>query len=117
MKTTTAEIAGVNLIFRSTLMQTKKHRVVLSEEVAYMCEHDPEGFQALITAVRGFKNFDQDNDPHGERDFGRITLDGQDFFFKIDLYDSDKFEYGFDRETMPHSQCHRVLTLMRASEY
>ena len=47
------------------------------------------GFDAtvLTKALAEYTDFDASNDPHGERDFGDLTLWGYDLIWKIDLYD------------------------------
>jgi hypothetical protein len=34
-----------------------------------------------------FDNFNTENDPHHEHDFGAFDIDGQTLFFKFDLYE------------------------------
>ncbi len=84
-------------------------RVVLTQGVAtHPLRED------VITAVREFTAFTQDNDPHGEHDFGGFEVAGERFFFKIDYYSDDSYTYGADPQAGPVK---RVLTIMQASEY
>ncbi len=69
----------------------------------------------VLTAVRDFKDFNEDNDPHGEHDFGALEIAGQRFFWKIDYYDRDQC-HGSEDPSDP-SQTTRVLTIMVAEEY
>ena len=71
--------------------------------------------EALAAALANFKEFDLDNDPHGERDFGDLTLWGYDLLWKIDYYDTD-LKYGSDDPANP-AVTHRVLTVMLASDW
>lgn len=71
---------------------------------------------ALILVVRNFSTFDQDNDPHGERDFGAIDLHGARWFWKIDYYADAKCDGGSEDPSDP-AKCYRILTIMHASEY
>jgi hypothetical protein len=71
--------------------------------------------QRLIEVVRRFDDFTADNDPYGEHDFGKVTLDGSDHFFKIDYYDKDK-QYGSEDASNPAITC-RVVTIMNAEDY
>ena len=68
-----------------------------------------------ISGVLEFDQFDADNDPHGEHDFGAFEVDGEKLFWKIDYYDLDCQKRSIDpanpKETM------RVLTILLASEY
>ena len=65
--------------------------------------------EKVINAVRTFDTFTQDNDPYFEHDFGKVNIDGEDYFFKIDYYDSNYECFQEDGN--------RVLTIMRADEY
>jgi len=67
----------------------------------------------LLRAVRAFDTFTEDNDPHGEHDFGSITWRDQKVFWKLDYYDR-KLQYG---EHPLSRNCQRVLTVMLADEY
>jgi hypothetical protein len=76
----------------------------------------PEDFQLRVfRAVAEFDDFTADNDPHGERDFGRIALDGYRFFWKIDYYDPE-CRYGSENPADANNTT-RILTIMLASEY
>lgn len=66
-------------------------------------------FNALVECVRRFDLFTEDNDPRGEHDFGKIRLEGVDYFWKFDYYDDDYKYFQLDGN--------RVLTIMRADEY
>ncbi len=68
-----------------------------------------------LSAVRDFTDFSEDNDPHGEHDFGTVEVDGQKLFWKIDYYDST-LTWGAEDPSDP-TTCRRVLTIMLAEEY
>jgi hypothetical protein len=68
-----------------------------------------------ITRVMTYNAFTEDNDPHGEHDFGAFRIDGERYFWKIDYYDPS-LEYGSDDPADPE-KTKRVLTLMLASDY
>lgn len=71
--------------------------------------------KAALMAVQNFNAFTEDNDPHRERDFGAIEIEGETVFWKIDLYDADlKF---YTPEPANPAVTRRVLTVMLASEY
>src|SRR4051794_10142930 len=54
----------------------------------------PPGVKAtVIEHVRTFSDFNEDNDPHQEHDFGNFSLVGHKFFWKIDAYDTE-MQYG-----------------------
>lgn len=97
------------------------------------------GFQALsdadrfaaLAAIVSFSQFDGNNDPYGEHDFGAVyrlasggwTQDrpnddnaiAQTVFWKVDCYDST-LTYGSEAP-WDEQQTKRVLTIMLASEY
>jgi hypothetical protein len=78
---------------------------------------DLTGFDAatLMAALANYQGFDADNDPHGERDFGDITLFGTDLLFKIDYYDLD-LQFGSD-DPANADATRRVLTIMTAGDW
>ena len=75
------------------------------------------GFNSLelLAALGGYDAFDADNDPHGERDFGDLTLWGADLLWKIDYYDAD-MRFGSEDPADP-SVTTRVLTVMTVGEW
>ena len=70
--------------------------------------------KALIKVI-AFDDFNADNDPHREHDFGSFELEGEKLFWKIDYYDLAG-EFGSEDPTDPKKTL-RVLTLMLAEEY
>lgn len=102
-------IAAENDRFRRGLLNPPRNcRVHATQSVAT----SPDLF-AILQAVVRFHDFNADNDPHGEHDFGKITIEGTDYFFKIDYYDAalEMWSDPLDVKTI------RVLTIMRADEY
>lgn len=75
------------------------------------------GFDAgvLASALANYEGFDAGNDPHGERDFGDLTLFGHNLLFKIDYFDRD-LAYGSDDPADPKLTS-RILTVMLASDW
>ena len=71
--------------------------------------------RALLQKVRSFEAFGEDNDPHGEHDFGAVDEAGERYFWKLDYYDRT-MESGSPDPADP-SMTTRVLTIMRADEY
>lgn len=69
----------------------------------------------LAAALANYDEFDPDNDPHGERDFGCLTLWGHDLLWKVDYYDHE-LKFGSDDPADPEVT-HRVLTVLLASEW
>ena len=75
----------------------------------------PEFVSKALAKVIGFDDFNADNDPHGEHDFGSFELEGEKLFWKIDDYDLAG-EFGSEDPTDPKKTL-RVLTVMLAEEY
>lgn len=69
----------------------------------------------ILNAVRNFDNFNDSNDPYGEHDFGKVTVNGNDYFFKIDYY--DKRHSCMSEDPSDQTKTNRVMTIMKASEY
>ena len=72
-------------------------------------------FAMVIRKVSRFADFNPDNDPHDEHDFGAIEVAGIRVFFKLDCYDKS-LEWGSPDPADP-AVTTRVLTVMLASEY
>lgn len=105
---TKAQIATYNDLFRSTMIEGGRHKVVLTPLVAESPDRED-----IITEVRNFKGWHNGNDPHKEHDFGAVHIRTQTYFFKCDYYTPD-FQYGAD----PHVDDYAiVLTIMHSSEY
>ena len=68
-----------------------------------------------VGAVMAFEEFTEDNDPHGEHDFGAVLVDEEKLFFKIDYFDPELERHSDD--AADPACTHRVLTIMLASEY
>src|SRR5215210_5840434 len=69
----------------------------------------------VIQRVATFSEFNEENDPHQEHDFGNFSLAGRKFFFKIDYFDA-KMRFGSE-DPSDSSKTTRVLTIMLAEEY
>ena len=72
-----------------------------------------EDVNEVFVRVRDFTEFNEDNDPYGEHDFGSFTVAGNKVFWKIDYYQQD-LSGGCDPLD---PDCRRVLTIMLAEEY
>jgi hypothetical protein len=69
----------------------------------------------IFGKIRTFDQFNEDNDPHGEHDFGLIEDGDVRCFWKIDYYDTDMDLMSPD--PADSSVTTRVLTVMLAEEY
>ena len=87
-------------------------RIVMTSGVAALAE---DKLAQVLERVRGFDDFTNDNDPHGEHDFGNFAVGGVTYFFKLDYYAPD-MEGGSEDPADPEKTT-RVLTIMRADEY
>ena len=70
---------------------------------------------AILDRVRQFNGFSEDNDPHGEHDFGAFDHAGDKIFWKIDYYDSELVQGS--ENAADSAVTTRVLTIMLANEY
>lgn len=77
--------------------------------------HGDDFLTRAVDAVRAFDAFSVENDPYGERDFGKFTLDGYELFWKIDYYDNH-LDRGSPDAADP-TVTKRVLTILLAEEY
>ena len=75
----------------------------------------PEIAERICDAVMLYDDFALDSDPHGERAFGSIKVEGHTIFFKLDYYSLD-MEHGSPDPSDP-SVTKRILTIMLAEEY
>jgi hypothetical protein len=104
-----ARIRDLNDAFRRTF---SRGRVMITCGVAEL----PDAVKArALLMVASFDQFSDDNDPHGEHDFGSFEFADNRFFWKIDYYDQ-RCEFGSEDPSDP-KRTTRVLTLMLVSEY
>ena len=102
-------IAAQNDDFRKHL---SKGTLVLTQGIRSNTQED---LKEIITKVRNFDAFDNDNDPYHEHDFGAFDYKGRKIFWKIDNYDRE-FLYISPDVSNPRVT-NRVLTIMYAEEY
>tara|TARA_R100000654_G_C2631971_1_gene120282 strand:- start:5 stop:394 length:390 start_codon:yes stop_codon:yes gene_type:complete len=69
----------------------------------------------FLNNVALYRNFTEDNNPHGERDFGNFMYQKEKIFWKIDYKDNAMMYHSPDASDP--SQTIRVLTIMKASEW
>ena len=105
----TNNIATQNDNFRRNLSQGT---LVLTQGIR---NNAPEDIKEIITKVRTFDTFDENNDPYNEHDFGAFDYKGKRIFWKIDNYDR-KFLYLSPDVSNP-KLTNKVLTVMYAEEY
>lgn len=100
-----AELAALNDAARSNAFNYVATRGIMALE--------PEVISDIFISVQNFKDFNEDNDPYGEHDFGNFEILGIKIFWKIDYY--NQHLKGWCDPLSP--DCRRVLTIMRAEEY
>ena len=105
---TASEIATANDIFRKLMVPNPKGRIILTSALA-----ESPALDLVIKTVREFKDFNEDNDPHKEHDFGSFTIKGTTYCFKIDYLD---LEYNFGVDPYETKDYAKVLTIMEMSE-
>ncbi|WP_425624906.1 DUF3768 domain-containing protein [Agrobacterium radiobacter] len=84
--------------------------------VGGLINEDQEKRLRVFEAAAAFDAWTTGDDPYGEHDFGKFTVDGEDFMFKIDYYAIGDEAHGSEH---PEDQATtiRVLTLMYAEDY
>lgn len=108
--TSRSTIAELNDLLRTTFLAG---RVLLTEGISSL---PSEVVEALLTKVRVYDRFTDDDDPYGEHDFGAFDQDGAGrVFWKIDYYDPSMTAGSADPSD-PKATL-RVLTVMLAEEY
>ena len=109
MSSNAQRIRALNDAFRTSL---SGRRVMMTAGVDAL---DGDVKAINIRKVATFSDFNPDNDPHGEHDFGAIEVDGLKVFWKIDAYDLT-ITYGSEDPANPDVTT-RVMTIMLADEY
>jgi len=102
--TRAAKIAKLNDRFRSMAVD-----VIVTKGVI----HGVPDIVGLLKKIEQFNDFNADNDPHGEHDFGSLSWHRQLIFWKIDYYEG---EHQFWCDPLS-PECKRVMTVMLAEEY
>jgi len=111
---TASEIAQLNDAFRKCDPGVPGQRFVTAG-VFHLSSKLDIPTEMLIQRVAQFDDFTEQNDPHGEHDFGAFEFHGHQLFWKVDAYDED-YNIGSDDPT-DLSKTRRVLTIMLAEEW
>jgi hypothetical protein len=111
------KIAAINDVFRTnlgipTFCGSIPGRIVMTAGVAACSPADQNN---ILRKVRDFNSFTEDNDPHGEHDFGAFDHAGERLFWKFDYY-APGMECGSE-DPADLSKTFRVLTILLASEW
>ena len=69
----------------------------------------------ILNGVKTFNNFNKQNDPYNEHDYGSFEYDGEKIMWKIDYYDRNLQYYSENPADITKTV--RVMTVMLAEEY
>ena len=112
-------VAVLNDQMRAKLDSPAPNIVVITQGILALVDSDPvTAFVRqieLMAIVASYSAFSEDNNPHGERDFGDFEWRETRCYWKIDYYDRQT-EWGSPDPADPAVTC-RVLTILRADEY
>ncbi len=107
-----SKIAELNDQLRQNLFTPGQNQVFVSAAVSSL----PYLERArLLDKVQKFNDFNEENNPYGERDFSRIEHNGTNYFWKIDYYNKT-MDAGSENPADENITI-RVLTIMRSDEY
>jgi hypothetical protein len=106
----TERIAELNDLARTAMGVAS--RVIQTEGVRAL---DPQDQSKIREKVELFKDFNDGDNPYGERDFGWFRHNGEKIYWKIDYFDRTG-RYASPDPADP-GQTLRVLTIMLAEEY
>ena len=105
-----AKIAALNDALRRTL---SGGRIFKTDGIDAL-DADVQG--KILEAVRTFADFNADNDPYGEHDFGAVEVDSRRCFWKIDYFDRKDHDSGAE-DPAEVATTERVPTIKLADEY
>ena len=111
---TVQRIAELNDQFRRCDPSVPGMRFLTAGIIELLKQHEVDG-DDIVQIVSKFNVFTEDNDPHGEHDFGAFEFHGHRCFWQIDYYDND-YSMGSD-DPSDLAKTRRVLTIMLADEY
>ena len=103
------DIAKLNNDFRKSFIGGE---VLLSAGIAAMSSEDKAN---IISMVQNFNDFNEDNDPYKEHDFGSFDYKGEKILWKIDYYDLNN-QYHSENPANPDIT-NRILTIMTVFEW
>lgn len=107
---TVAAIRDLNDRFRRG--EVPGGRIVVTRSIQAL---GSQHLETILRAVREFEDFSPENDPWREHDFGALTVEGVQIFWKIDYYDLGCHLASPDPSDPAVTT--RVLTIMRAEDY
>ncbi len=75
----------------------------------------PIRIMGIVQAVQNFNDFNRNNDPWGEHEFGAVKVGGAEYFWKIDAYDLN-LEFGSPDPT-DDAVTRRIITIMLPEDW
>jgi hypothetical protein len=114
MSDNTAQIRALNDAMRKG-ERSDLGKLVITQGARHAVAAWPLGEVLLYEHVKQFDDFNEDNDPHQEHDFGTFEVAGETFYFKCDYFDLD-YKYGSEHPEDP-TRCKRVLCIGLLSDY
>ncbi len=111
----TEAIAILNDKFRKGDYPSNRGDILFTRGLVDYIASRNEGTEDVAPFIRDYSDFTEDNDPHGERDFGSFVYGDKKCFWKIDYYDPTQTMHSEDPADI--EKTHRVLTVMLANEY
>lgn len=109
-------IAQINDKFRTAILQdthtnAARGRVFFTQGVASL-KFDTQA--KILRQVQAYSDFDPEDDPYGEHDFGMIEIkDAPRIYWKIDYYEDASMAFGAEDK----ATAYRSLMIMLADEY
>jgi hypothetical protein len=114
MTNKTQKIRELNDAFRQG-DQRVPGQIVITRGIADLLEESETATEDLMHMVRNYDNFTEENDPHGEHDFGSFELAGYPCFWKYDYYEPS-LKWGSE-DASDTTKTLRVLTIILAEEH
>ncbi len=109
-------VAVLNDQMRAKLDSPAPNIVVMTQGILALVDSNPAIAIArqleLMFIVSTYSAFSEDNNPHGERDFGDFEWRGTRCYWKIDLYEDPDVKSANDPPAIT-----RVITIMLPSDY
>lgn len=110
----------VNDLFRANLLDPTfdmnvHGMITFVGGIVSVVKEDPIAQMEVLQAVMKYDSFDENNNPHGEHDYGAFKVRDMSCMWKFDYYDLD-YRYGSPDAT-DLAQTRRVLTIFLAEDY
>ena len=104
-------VEALNDQFRTTFDVNLGEVVIVGD----LAKEPPELVHLVKEAVKAFDEFNENNDPYLEHDFGCFELAGSSYIWKIDYYNHSRS--GYSPDPSDPVKTHRVLSILYAYDY